>query len=110
MIKWIRRFVEKDAIIIKVINKTINGLLVNANIDGTPIMRTNDPIFWSKFVFLINDILKFSNFEFSLSCMACPISWTITAKLVILFLLYILSEILISFFQDHNDNFQLVSL
>ena len=44
VIKWIKTFVDKHPIIIIAAIRVINGLLVKANIEGSPIINKNDPI------------------------------------------------------------------
>ncbi len=44
VIKWISTFVDKHPIIIIAAIRVINGLLVKANIDGSPIINKNEPI------------------------------------------------------------------
>ena len=86
VIKWISTFVDKHPIIIIAAIRVINGLLVKANIDGSPIINKNEPILWKIIVFSINDCLRISGLYFSLSWIAWPISCATTAMLVILFL------------------------
>ena len=45
VIKWIKTFVDKQPIIIIAAIRVINGLLVKANIDGSPIINKNDQFF-----------------------------------------------------------------
>ena len=44
VIKWINTFVDKHPIIIIAAIRVIKGLLVRANIDGSPIINKNEPI------------------------------------------------------------------
>tara|TARA_Y100001970_G_scaffold186942_1_gene227383 strand:+ start:382 stop:594 length:213 start_codon:yes stop_codon:yes gene_type:complete len=44
VIRWIKTFVVRHPIIIKAAINVINGLFVNAKIDGRPIINKNEPI------------------------------------------------------------------